>query len=149
MTLCIKVEQLLEWNSALFVNFINFKKTFDSLDRESSWKLLRRYGVPEKIVTTILSSYSGMSNRVILKGKTSETFNVLTGVRQACLLSPFLFFLAIDWIMQETIFNKRNGYTQWTICSQLGELDFTDDLALLSHSYNQMLEKMSVLNTTA
>ena len=38
---------------------------------------------------------------------------------------------------------------QWTICSQIDDLDFADDLALLTHSYKQMLQKMSVLDTTA
>ena len=147
-TLRIVIEQSIEWNSALFVNFIDFEKAFDSLERESLWKLLRHYGIPEKIVSIIRSSYSGMSNRVIHDGKTSESFNVLTGVRQGCLLSPFIFLLAMDWIMHETTVNKRNGI-QWSISSQIDDLDFADDLALLSHTYNQMLEKTSVLNTTA
>ena len=77
-----------------------------------------------------------MSNRVIHDGKTSESFNVLTGVRQACLLSPFLFLLAIDWVMHETTINKRNGI-QWSISSQLDDLDFADYLALLSHMHLQ------------
>ena len=126
-------------------NFNDFEKAFDSLDRESLWKFLRHYDVPDKIMTIIRSSYSGMSNRVKHKGKTSKTFNLLTGVRQGCLLSLFLFLLAIEWMMQETTVNKRNGI-QWTICSQLDDLD---DLALLSHSYSQMLEKTSVLDITA
>ena len=88
-----------------------------------------------------------MSNRIIHDGKTSESFNVLTGVRQGCLLSPFLFLLAIDWIMHETTVNKRNGI-QWSISSQLDDLDFADNLGLLFHTYNQMLEKTSVLDTT-
>ena len=147
-TLRIIIEQSIEWNSALFVNFIDLEKAFDSLERESLWKLLRHYGIPEKIVSIIRSSYSGMSKRVIHDGKTSESFNVLTGVRQGYLLSPFIFLLAMDWIMHETTVNKRNGI-QWSISSQIDDLDFADDLALLSHTYNQMREKTSVLDTTA
>ena len=117
-TLRIIIEHSIEWNSVLFVNFIDFEKAFDSLERESLWKLLRHYGIPDKIVSITHSSYCGMSNRVIHDGKTSESFNVLTGVRQACLLSPFLFLLAIDWIMHETTINKRNGI-QWSISSTI------------------------------
>ena len=50
--------------------------------------------------------------------------------------------------MHETTVNKRNRI-QWLISSQSDDLDFADDLALLSHTYNQMLEKTSVLDTTA
>ena len=37
-TLRIIVEQSLELNSAFFVNFIDFEKAFDSLDRETCGK---------------------------------------------------------------------------------------------------------------
>ena len=40
---------------------------------------------------------------------------------------------------------RRNGI-QWTLWSQLDDLDFADDLALLSHSHEQMQEKTDLLN---
>jgi len=43
---------------------------------------------------------------------------------------------------------KRNGF-QWTLWSQLDDLDFADDLALLSHNYQQMQEKTSDLHHTS
>ena len=45
-TLRILVEQSIEWNSSLYVNFVDYDKAFDSLDRETLWKILRHYGVP-------------------------------------------------------------------------------------------------------
>ncbi|CAH8530029.1 unnamed protein product [Schistosoma rodhaini] len=44
-TLRIIVEQSVEWNSSLYINFIDFEKAFDSVDRRTLWKLLRHYGV--------------------------------------------------------------------------------------------------------
>ena len=76
--------------------------------------------------------------------KKSEEFTVQTGVRQGCLLSPFLFLLVIDWIMRESTHGKRNGI-QWDLMNQLDDLDFADDLALLSHKFEQMQEKTSLL----
>ena len=68
----------------------------------------------------------------------TESFQVHTGVRQGWLLSPFLFLLAIDWIMRESTANSRNGI-QWTLMGpQLNDLDFADDLALLSTTRRQM-----------
>ena len=65
---------------------------------------------------------------------------VKTGVWVAVLLWPFLFLLAIDWIMKKTTQNRRTGI-QWTPWSQLEDLDFADDFALLSHSHQQKQEK--------
>lgn len=139
-TLRIILEQSLEWNSPLYVNFIDYEKAFDSVDRQILWRLTRHYGVPEKITNIIRKSYEGMTCRIVHGGQLTDTLEVRTGVRQGCLLSPFLFLLAIDWIMKTSTDQKRNGI-QWTLWKQLDDLDFADDLALLSHTQQQMQEK--------
>jgi len=116
------VEQSIEWNSPFYVNFVDYKKACDSLDRESLWKLLRHYGVPMKFVNLIQNSCEGLSCRVVHKGKLTEKFEVKTGLRLGCLLSPFLFILAIDWIVRAVTNLKRNGI-QLTLWTQLDDLD--------------------------
>ena len=85
---------------------------------------------------------------MVHEGQLTEKFEVKTGVRQGCLLSPFLFILAIDWITRAVKNQKRNGI-QWTLWSQLDDLDFVDDLALLSHNHQQMQQKTSDLHHTS
>ncbi len=147
-TLRIIIEQSVEWNSPLYINFIDFEKAFDSIDRESLWQLMKHYGIPDKYIRLIKNTYTGMQCQVLHGGGASPKFEVRTGVRQGCLLSPFLFLIAIDWIMRKTTEGKRNGI-QWTIVDQLDDLDFADDLALLSHTCTQMQEKTSILEEEA
>nr|KAG5711268.1 hypothetical protein BaRGS_005965 [Batillaria attramentaria] len=147
-SLRIIVEQSLEWNSPLYINFIDYEKAFDSVDREALWKLLRHYGVPGKIISLTQCTYQDMSCRIAHAGQLSESFEVKTGVRQGCLLSPFLFLLVIDWIMKTTTAGRKNGI-QWTLWTQLDDLDFADDLALLSHSHSQMQDKTTCLEATS
>nr|KAG5700724.1 hypothetical protein BaRGS_029089 [Batillaria attramentaria] len=147
-SLRIIVEQSLEWNSPLYINFIDYEKAFDSVDREALWKLLRHYGVPGKIISLIQCTYQDMSCRIAHAGQLSESFEVKTEVRQGCLLSPFLFLLVIDWIMKTTTAGRKNGL-QWTLWTQLDDLDFADDLALLSHSHSQMHYKTTHLEATS
>ena len=73
-------------------------------------------------------------------GKPSDSFEVKTGFGQRCLLSPFLSLLAIDWIMKTTMEGRNNGI-QWSLWKQLDDLNFADDLVLLSHRQQQMQEK--------
>lgn len=52
-SLRIIIEQSLEWKSPLYVNFIDYEEAFDSVDRETLWKILRHYGVPENLADAI------------------------------------------------------------------------------------------------
>ena len=63
-------------------------------------------------------------------------------------MSPFLFLQAINWIMKTSTADRRNGI-QWILFDQLEDLDFADDLALLSHSHQQMQDKTTELAATS
>ncbi|VDO72603.1 unnamed protein product [Schistosoma margrebowiei] len=132
-TLRIIVKQSVEWNSSLYINFIDYEKAFNSVDRRTLWKLLRYYGVPEKIVNIIRNSYDGLQCKVVHGGQLTDAFQVRTGVRQDCLLSPFIFLLEVDWIMKTSTSEGKHGI-QWTARNQLDDLDFADDPAFLSHT---------------
>ena len=56
-SLRIIIEQSLEWNSPLYINFIDFEKAFDSVDRHTLWRLMKHYGIPEKIISIVQSIY--------------------------------------------------------------------------------------------
>ena len=145
-TLRIIIEQSKEWNSPLFINFIDYKKAFDSLDRNSLWKIMRHYGIPEKLINVIKAIYDKGGGNVLYKGKLSSLFEIVTGVRQGCLLSPFLFLLAIDWIMKNC---EDNNGIQWTLENLLGDLDFADDIALATSNRNQMQRKTNKIVETS
>jgi hypothetical protein len=59
-------------------------------------------------------------------------------------MAPFLFLHAVDW-MRATTDAGRNG-VQWSLTRHLEDLDFADDLALLSHSQAQRQENIETLN---
>jgi len=101
-TLRIIIDNLIEWNSPVYLNCVDYEKAFDSVDREILWKLLRHYGVPNKLVSLVKAS-------VIHGIQFTDNFQVKTWVKKGCLLSPFLFLLAIDWVMKTTTAQRRNG----------------------------------------
>ncbi|XP_078603943.1 uncharacterized protein LOC144877771 [Branchiostoma floridae x Branchiostoma japonicum] len=143
-TLRIIVEQSTEFNSQLYAVFIDYEKAFDSVDRSTLWNILAHYGIPSKIINMIKVFYTNFQAQVSHEGDLTEPFNMTTGVRQGCLLSPLLFITALDWVMRETTKDGRTGI-QWTLTNMLDDLDFADDLALLSHSIRQMREKAQKL----
>ena len=60
-TLRIIIEQSIEWNSPVYLFFVDYEKAFDSVDRDILWKLLRHYGVPNKLLSLVKASYEGVS----------------------------------------------------------------------------------------
>ena len=147
-TLRIVVEQCTELQSSLYINFVDFEKTFDSIDRTVLWNLLRHYGLSAKCVTLIKNMHEGFTSHVIFNGQVSEGFQIGTGVRQGFLLSPLLFLIAIDWTMKISTEHYRTGI-QWNLFPQLEDLDFADDLALLSETYKHMQQKTERLKKAA
>ena len=127
----------------MFVTLVNYEKAFD-IDRVVLWKLLHHYGIPEIYIVLMQKSYEKSTCRVIHNGVLSEMFEMLTGVRQGCLSSPFLFLLSIDWIMRQTTEANRDGI-QRTLTTRLEDLDFADDIALLSHNHQGMQAKVTRL----
>jgi len=77
----IIVEQSLELNSPLYINFVDYKKAFESINRYTLWKLLRHYGIQTRLVSLIKNSYEGTSCRVIHGGQLTKRFEVKTRVR--------------------------------------------------------------------
>ncbi|PVD20130.1 hypothetical protein C0Q70_20624 [Pomacea canaliculata] len=146
------LEQSNEWNTPLYINFIDLEKAFDSIHRESLWKILRHYGVPAKLVQVIAMLYSDFKSQVVCDTELTDPFNVSTGVKQGCILSPFLFILAMDWIMKTSTDSERRGL-RWTMTmtatTALEDLDFADDIALLSHRHQDMQEKTKAFSETA
>ncbi|VDO91963.1 unnamed protein product [Schistosoma margrebowiei] len=86
-TLRITVKQSVEWNSSLYINFIDYEEAFDSVDRTTLWKLLRHYGKPQKIVNIIQNPYDGLNCEIVHEGQLTNSFEVKAGVRKSCLLS--------------------------------------------------------------
>ena len=141
-------EQSKEWNTALYANFIDFEKAFDSVHRPALWKILRHYGIPEKVVNIIKMLYQEFNAKVICGQELSGTFKINTGVKQGCILSPFLFCLAIDWVMKESLEGNKTGI-QWTFNETLEDLDFADDVVLLSQRFKDMQIKTNTIYTQA
>ena len=143
-TLRLILEQSVEWNSPLYILFVDYQVAFDSLDRGSIWVALKNRGVPDKIINIIKKLYDGFKCRVLHNGQLSDPFLTVSGVRQGCLLSPLLFLLVLDEVLTNALDTKRRGI-QWRLTETLEDLDYADDIALLSHRRCDMQSKLNDL----
>ena len=125
------IEQSTEWIAPLCIGFIYFKKAFDSIHHETLWIILKHYGLPQKIVCLFIVLYKSFECSAVMDSTQTDYVPVKSGVRQGCIISPILFNITLDYIMRQTTQNARHCI-QWTMFSQLDDLDYADDIALLS-----------------
>ena len=139
------IEQVAEWQSTLYITFVDFEKAFDSVHRESLWKIMVSYGIPDKLIRMVKILYEGSECAVLDEGVESEWCKVKTGVKQGDVMSGFIFLLVVDWIMRRTTENGNTGI-RWKFMSKLEDLDFADDIALLSSTQQHAQVKATRLN---
>jgi sorting nexin-29 len=95
------IEKHREFNIPTYIVFIDFKKAFDSVDRDKLWIIMLSKGIPTHLITTIQKIYTENIIRVNTGNGISEDFRVITqGVRQGCPLSHVLFNLYLDEVIR-------------------------------------------------
>ena len=81
-TLCNILEQCTEYQRPLAVNFVDFKKAFDRIHRESLWQVAELYVIPLDLINTFRSIYHNASCCVKAEAGITELFDIVTGMRQ-------------------------------------------------------------------
>ena len=92
------MERLVQFNRDLFQLFIDFRQAFDLIWRKGLWHVLRRYGVPDVIVSIIedigsqfkcqvLTTMGSLVNSKLLLESFKDASSYCTGLTRFCLLS--------------------------------------------------------------
>nr|VZI16340.1 unnamed protein product [Spirometra erinaceieuropaei] len=129
------------------VCFIDFAAAFNSVHRESLWRIMAPDGVPAKIIAMIKTYYRSTTTRVLVSNNLSQPFGMRSGVRQGCILSPILFNYAIDWIFGRAL-HEGDG-VEFAPGHRLTDLDDADDIALLASSFGDLQSMVSRVNEVA
>ncbi|CAI9622827.1 unnamed protein product, partial [Staurois parvus] len=71
-------------------------KAFDRVDHEYLWLLLDKCGLDGRFIGWLKTLYSGAESFMLVNGWIGQSFEVGSGVRQGCPLSPLLYAFAVD-----------------------------------------------------
>nr|VZI07214.1 unnamed protein product [Spirometra erinaceieuropaei] len=95
-------EKFKEMRTHLYSTFVGLTKTFDTVNREGLWKIMQKFGCPERLIQMVRQRHEGIMARITDNGAVSEAFAVTNGVKQGCVLaSPPLFSLVFSAIMMD------------------------------------------------
>ena len=62
--------------------YVDFRKAYDSVNRDALWKVLRLYGVHPKLITLLKDLHSSSAAAVRVGGELRQQLPVKAGVRQ-------------------------------------------------------------------
>ena len=104
---------------------VDLQAAFPSLSHDYLFAVLERQGIPRDFVNSIKMFYTNNFHNLKLDGDSSPAFEVRSGVRQGCPMSPVLFALALDPFLDH-------------LCRQLPVGDsvraYADDMAIVTNS---------------
>ena len=80
----------------LYLGFMDLEKAYDRVDRKGVWEVLEIYGIGGRNLEAVKSFYEGCEACVRVENEESEMFKVNVGLRQGCVMSPWLFNLYMD-----------------------------------------------------
>jgi hypothetical protein len=121
------------------VVFLDIKAAFDAVDRNALWHCLLRNGVPTKFVNILKALYTNTQGRVRVYNEISSNFEITSGVRQGCPISPFLFNFVIDDIIKNALITCHEGGIELLPGRKLFDLEYADDIVAIGEN-PQMLQ---------
>ena len=67
-----------------------------------NWKILKEMRIPHHLTCLLKNLYAGQEATVRTGHGTIDWFQIVKGVHQGCILSPYLFNLYVEYIMRNT-----------------------------------------------
>uniref|UniRef100_A0A670IVT3 Reverse transcriptase domain-containing protein n=1 Tax=Podarcis muralis TaxID=64176 RepID=A0A670IVT3_PODMU len=121
--------------------FIDAEKAFDNVSWEFLIKCMERAGIRGPFLEGIRAIYSNQRAKLIVNGNLTNSFKITKGTRQGCPLSPLLFIMVL-----EVILNKIRG-TSGIRGIKIGKKEYkvkayADDLVI---SIEEPLERINVV----
>ena len=118
--------------SKLYVGFVDFKKAYDSIPHMKLLNRMRKIGLHGNLLDLIENIYLKTKCAVKVNNKITEFFNYANGVRQGCPLSPLLFNLYVNDIIENI---DSNTIKPIKLNKEIvNVLMYADDLILIAES---------------
>ena len=126
----------------MYFALLDLEKAYN---RDAMWNVLRLYGIGGRLLRGVKSMYDGSKACVRVGNEVSEWFPVRVGLRQGCVILPWLFNLYIDGVVREAnarVLNSRGlklvdgNDSEW----ELNQLLFADDTVVVADSERKLCQ---------
>ena len=142
----IIVSRYINRGSSVLGCFLDASKAFDLVNHEVLFQKLLKRGLPLPVVRFLSSWYHDQQMRVRWEQSLSSSFGVSNGVRQGSVLSPVLFSVYLDELLD--MLSDSNVGCYWG-GHFAGAVCYADDIVLLAPSASALRRMLSICDSFA
>ena len=119
------MEKAREFQKNIYFCLIDYAITFDCVNHNKLWKILKETGIPEHLTCLSRNLYASQEATVGIGHRTTDWFQIEKGVPLGCILSPCLFNLYAEYIMRNAGLEEAQ-----TESRLLEEISITSDMQM-------------------
>ena len=131
------IEKAREFQKNIYFYFIDYAKAFDCVDHNRLWKIPQEMGIPAHLTCFLRNLYAGQEATVRTGHGTTDWFQIGKRVCQDCILSPCLFNLYAEYIMQNSGLDEAQVSIKMA-GRNIKNLRYADDTTLMAESEEEL-----------
>ena len=129
--ICWIIKKAREFHKNIYFCFIDYAKAFDCVEHNKLWKILKEMGIPDHLTWLLRNLYAGQEATVRTGHGTTDWFQIGKGVPQGCILSPCLFNLYAEYILQNSGLDEAQAGIK-IAGRNISNLRYADDTTLVA-----------------
>ena len=142
--ICWVIDKAREFQKNIYFSFIDYAKAFDCVDHNKMWKILKEMGIPDHVTCLLRNLYAGQEAPVRTGHGTTDWFQIGKGVRQDCILSPCLFNLYAEYIMQNAGLDEAHAGIK-IAGRNINNLRYADNTTLMAESEEELKSYLMIV----
>ena len=129
--ICWIIGKVREFQKNIYFCFI------DCVDHNKLWKILKEMGIPDHLTCLLRNLYAAQEATIRTGHGTTDWFQIGKGVHQGCILSPCLFNLYAEYIMQNSRLDEAQAGIK-IARRNINNLRYADDTTLMAESEEEL-----------
>ena len=127
------IEKAREFQKNIYFCFIDYAKSFDCVDHNKLWKILKEMGIPDHLTCLLRNLYAGQEATVRTGHRTTDWFQIGKAVHWGSILSPCLFNLYAEYIMRNAGLEEAQAGIK-IAGRNINNLRYADDTTLMEET---------------
>jgi len=143
--ICWIMEKEREFQKNIYFCCTDYAKSFDCVDHNTLWKILKEMGIPDHLTCLLRNLYAGQEATVRTGHGTTDWFQIGNRVCQGCILSPCLINFYAEYSMRNAGLEEVQAGIK--IAGRIiNNFKYADDTTLMAESEEELKSLLMNMN---